>query len=87
MGGVGHGPSTDVSPNYLARHIAFSSMLAVGEASSRSANPATLVGNLLIAIEARDLLPASLGERFGQRTLGHLVAVSAQGKIATPEIQ
>jgi hypothetical protein len=38
-------------------------VLAVGETPSRPANPATLLGNLLIAIEARDLPPASLGER------------------------
>ncbi len=55
-------------------------MLAVGKTPSRSANPATLLGNLLIAIEARDLLPASLGEGVGQRALGHLVAVSGAGK-------
>jgi len=41
--------------------------LAVGEAPSRSTMPATLLRNLLIAIEACDLLPASLHEGFTMR--------------------
>ena len=45
--------------------IACAGMLAVDERPSRSANPATPLGNLLIAIEARDLLPAPLGEGVG----------------------
>src|SRR5216684_2298961 len=44
--------------------------LAGGEAPSRSAHPATLLGNLLIAIEACDLLPASLGEGFRMEQSG-----------------
>src|SRR5579871_4945197 len=67
-----------VSPRFRAQ------LLAEGETPPRSANPATLLGNVLIAIEARDLLPASLGEGFGQRTLGCLVAVSSTGKDRSP---
>ena len=54
--------------------------LAVGEAPSRSAKPATLVGNLLIAVEPRHLLPAALGEGFGQRAFRYLVTASGAGK-------
>src|SRR6266849_2916171 len=54
--------------------------LAVGEIPSRSAKPATLVGNLLIAVEARDLLPAALGEGFGQRAFRDLVTASGAWK-------
>ena len=38
------------------------------------------VGDLPMAIETRDLLPASLGEGLGQRPLGRLVAASGAGK-------
>src|SRR5437879_2678567 len=51
-----------------------SCMLAVGEAPSRSPKPATLLRNLLVAIEARDLLPATLCEGLGQCALGNRVA-------------
>src|SRR5260370_16062560 len=54
--------------------------LAGGEAPSGSADPATLCGNFFVAIEPRDLLPASFGKRFGQRAFGCLVAVSGAGK-------
>src|SRR5712664_3165339 len=54
--------------------------LAVGKAPSRSANPATLLCNLLVAIEPRHLLPAALGEGFGQRAFRDLVTASGAGK-------
>src|SRR5712664_1176927 len=54
--------------------------LAVGKAPSRSANPATLLGNLLIAIEPRHFLPAALGEGFGQRAFRRLVTASGAWK-------
>ncbi len=40
--------------------------LAVGEAPSRSAKPAPLLANLLVAIEARDLFPTLPGEGLGK---------------------
>src|SRR5258708_1130101 len=54
--------------------------LAVGEAPSRSANPATFLGNLLIAIEPRDLLPAPFGEGFGQHAFRDLVTAPGAWK-------
>jgi hypothetical protein len=42
---------------------------AVGEAPACSTQPAALLGDLLVAIEARDLLPASLREGLGERAL------------------
>src|ERR1700730_16979921 len=54
--------------------------LAISEAPSRAANPATLLCNLLIAIEPRDLLPAALGEGFGQRAFRRLVTASGAWK-------
>ena len=58
----------------------------LGEAPPRSAKPAALLSNVLVSIQSRDLLPAAMREGFGQRSFGHLVAASAQGKIATGEI-
>src|SRR6202171_6667429 len=54
--------------------------LTVGETPSRSANPATLLCNLLIAIEPRHFLPAALGEGFGQRAFRRLVTASGAWK-------
>src|SRR5258706_6488508 len=58
----------------------YSPRLAIGEAPTRSADPATLFRNLLIAIQARDLLPASFCKSFGQRAFRHLVAASGAWK-------
>src|SRR6476661_8872215 len=84
-------PRTDIMQDAVVyrritqlRHRIRPSMLAVGETPPQSADPATLLGNLLIAIEARDLLPASLGEGLAQRSLGHLVAASGAGKDRNP---
>src|SRR6266436_7668715 len=54
--------------------------LAVGEAPFRSTKPAAFLGNLLAAIEACNLLPATLREGRGQRTLRRLVAASGARK-------
>jgi hypothetical protein len=82
MEGRPDGRQTRSAPPFLTRvgHCPRSGMLAVGETPPRSANPATLFGNRLIAIEARDLIPASPGKGLGQRALGHLVAASGTGK-------
>src|SRR5438270_718864 len=57
-----------------------SSTSAVGQTPFRSAKPATLLRNLLMAIEARDPVQSSLREGFGQRALGRRVAVSGARK-------
>src|SRR5258708_19960063 len=54
--------------------------LAGGEAPSGSADPATLGGNFFVAIEPRDLLPASFGKPFCHRPFGCLFPVSAPRK-------
>jgi hypothetical protein len=64
----------------LQRILATARTLAGGEAPSRSADPAAFFGNVFVAIEPRDLLPASFGKRFGQRAFGCLVAASGAGK-------
>src|SRR3981189_1945702 len=52
----------------------------VGKAPARSLNPATLLGDLLVAIEPCHALPASPSEGIGQRALRHLVTASGAGK-------
>jgi len=51
-----------------------------GEAPLRPAQPAPLLGDLLIAIEPGDLLPAAFCKRFGQRAFGYFVTASGTGK-------
>src|ERR1700682_5997364 len=65
---------------FCSETLATARMLAGGEAPTGSADPAALLGNLFVAIQARDLLPASFGKRFGQRAFGCLVAASGAGK-------
>ena len=47
--------------------VAPSARQSIGEAPSRSAKPATLVGNVLVSIQSCDLLPAATGKGFGKR--------------------
>ena len=72
-------PSTHGMPYGLAE-LGRSGISAIGETPPRSAKPATVVGNLLIAIQASDLLPATFREGFGERALGRLVTVSGAEK-------
>jgi hypothetical protein len=65
---------------FCSETLATARTLAGGEAPSGSADPAALFGNVFVAIQARDLLPASFGKSFGQRAFGCLVAVSGAGK-------
>ena len=51
----------------------------VGETPIRSANPATFVGNVRVAIQPRDLFPAAAVEGLGKGPLGGLVAVARTG--------
>src|ERR1700681_445954 len=72
------------SNRHPAPSFCLSMILAGGEAPSGSADPAALLGNVFVAVQARDLLPASFGKRFGQRAFGCLVAVSGAGKDRNP---
>ncbi len=52
----------------------------IGETPPRSAKPAALVGNVLIAVQPCDLLPAATGEGFSKRLFGRLVATAGAGE-------
>src|SRR6478736_5337893 len=66
---------SQVPPSYVPAR-----RLAVGKAPSRAAKPTTLIVNVLIAIEARDLPHAALCEGFGQHAFGRLVTASGARK-------
>src|SRR6266576_2955450 len=53
---------------------------AIGETPSRSAKPATLRRNLLIAVEPRDPLPTSARERVCRRAFGNLITAAGTRK-------